>query len=302
MKLYTNPHLVIIILSWDCIQDTLACLKSAACISYSNFDILVVDNANRAELQAILARDFPGVHLIQNQNNLGYAAGNNIGIRWALEREASYILLLNDDITLEPDACGHLIELASGIPHIAAVGGKIRPLRQPFLLWSAGEAFPRQAPVVRDDGQYDSPRQIRYAAGGCILLTRAALVKVGLIDEAFFMVHEEKDWCYRAAQAGFLSWYTPRSIAWHALDHSFTSRWSPSYHYLYVRNNLYFWQKHLCASKSGINKVRQAASYGWQEIVFIRRHGRQPFQRGCAGIRGAWDFLSSKFGAPPRGL
>lgn len=296
-----NPLLVIIILSWDSLEDTLTCLEAARKSDYPDFRILVVDNANQPELAVILPRDFPGTHLLQNQTNLGYAAGNNLGIQWALAQGAALILLLNDDICIEPETCRQLAAMAARIPNLAAVGGKIHPLGSPTLLWAAGESFPRHAPLVLDQGQFNLPRQVRYAVGGCILLTRAALQQVGLFDEALFMVHEEKDWCARAAQAGFMTWYTPAAVAWHDLNNSFTSGWSPFYHYLFVRNNLYLWQNQE-GKVSFWLKIQKAIEMWWSEIVFIHRHGKQSLRRARAASRGVLDFLAASYGRPPAGL
>ena len=169
------------------------------------------------------------------------------------------------------------------------------------MLWAAGEAFPREAPLQLDTGQYDSPRPVRYVVGCCILLNCAALEQVGLFDEAYFMMHEEKDWCTRAVRAGFQNWYIPAATAWHDLEHTFTSQGSPRYHYLYVRNNLYYWQKGTTDVK-GWQRLRQSLAYVWQEIIFIRHHGKQPVLSARAAGRGALDFLAGRLGPPPQGL
>lgn len=295
------PLVVIIILSWDSIEDTLACLRSALCSDYPNFEILVVDNAQQPGLGDILQRDFPEVYLLRNPENLGYAAGNNRGIGWALEQGAQWVLLLNDDITLEPDTCRLLVELAAQDLRVAAAGGKVRPKDQPGKLWAAGEAFERQQPVVEDKGQFNTPQAVRYVAGCCILLSRIALAKIGLFDELYFMLAEEKDWCQRAIRAGFSIRYHPQAVAWHDLRDSLGVRQSPLYHYLYVRNNLYFWQK-FSPQATLQNRQRKIIDLIWQEIQFIYRHGKQRLRRSEAALRGAQDFLSGRFGPPPGDL
>ena len=219
----------------------------------------------------------------------------------ALAQGAEFILLLNDDISIEPSTCRVLVAEAARHPTLAAVGGKIRPTGKPNLLWSAGEPFPPQEMIVQDKGQFDIPRTVRYVVGGCILLSRNVLLKIGLFDESFFMVHEEKEWCSRAARAGFQTWYTPDAVAWHDLEHSFTSHWSAAYHYLYVRNNLYFWQKRSPGS-SGWQTLQQALAAWWQEIGFIRHSGTQPMHRIWAASLGAVDFLLGRLGPPPQRL
>ena len=297
----SSPLIVILILSWNSIPDTLTCLQAASQSDYPSFKLLVVDNANQPALAAALANTSCDVTLIQNPANLGYAGGNNAGIRWALDQGADYVLLLNDDMLIEPATCQNLVTAAQRDPACAAVGGKIHPLGEPHLLWAAGEAFPREAPCVLDAPPYDQPRQLRYAVGGCALLSRAALKVVGLFDEAFFLLHEEKEWCARALRAGFHIRYTPQAVAWHNLHSSFTSQRAPAYHYLYVRNNLLFHQRQ-GSLRPGWGGLSQAMQFWWYEAVFIRRCGSQRLRSAWAAGRGALDYLRSSFGPPPAGL
>jgi hypothetical protein len=296
------PLVVIIILSWDALDDTFACLQAAQRSDYPNYEILVVDNAQQPRLAERLQRDFSEVYLLQNPANLGYAAGNNRGISWALEQGAQWVLLLNDDITVEPDTCRRLVEAAAQHPNMGAVGGKIRPLGQPKLLWAAGEAFPRAEPLRRDTGQYDASRPATYITGCCILLCREALLSVGLFDESFFMLHEEKDWCRRAFKAGYYIWYVPKAVAWHDLKGNLTSSSSPAYHYLNVRNQLIYWNKHT-ERITPERRQRQVIDSTWGELKYIFHHGgKQRLRRSWAALRGAFDFMAGRFGPPPKGL
>ncbi len=115
------------------------------------------------------------------------------------------------------------------------------------------------------------------------------------------MVHEEKEWCFRAARAGFQNWYTPGAIAWHHLDLAFNKLQSPAYHYLYVRNNLYFWQR--CGQlRAGWSGLTRAIQVWWQEVVFIRRGGKGKLRSTWAAGRGALDYLRGRSGPPPGDL
>jgi len=134
-----------------------------------------------------------------------------------------------------------------------------------------------------------------------LLLNRRALEAVGLLPEEFFMLHEEKEWCYRAARAGFHIWYTPEAVAWHHLENSFTTVWSPAYHYLFVRNTLFF-QLRFGQVPGGWRRIMHACEIGSQEAAFIRHNGDRRLHRLMAAGWGVFDFLRGRSGPPPEGI
>lgn len=293
-----QPSLVfIIILNWNQPDDTLDSLRAASLCNYPNFKLLVVDNGSLDQSVSKIRSIYPDLVIIENQRNLGYAAGNNVGIDYALAHGAEYILLLNNDAFIEPDTLSHMVA-AIDDSAVAAVGCKVRLMEDPDRLWAAGECFNRgQLPI--DDGSFDRPGDIRYAAGCCILVTRMALQMIGLLDEEYFLVHEERDWCYRAVRAGFRIRYAPQAEVRHKV--TFTAQWSPGYHYLFVRNQLRLWQR------NGIIPVNwrslRGAFWVWrQETSFIAKYDQHKFARLYGATWGVIDFYRQRFGPPPENL
>src|SRR6266568_5938037 len=115
----------IIILNWHGWQCTIECVESCKKLSYLNFRILVVDNGSTDGSEAILRERFPDVELLQTGANLGFAGGNNVGIRYALEQGAEYVWLLNNDTTVDADALSALVRMAEGDTKIGMAGSKI---------------------------------------------------------------------------------------------------------------------------------------------------------------------------------
>jgi len=248
---------------------------------------------------AQIGRAFPDIPVIVNHANLGYAEGNNVGIRWALERGADYVMLLNDDALVEPDTFYHLVRAVSP-PDVGAVGCKVRVYETPQRLWAAGRCFPRgEYPL--DDGRFDSPGEVDYVVGCCILLSRQALESVGLLDDKLFAIYEETEWCLRARQAGYRILYAPQAIVYHKLSASLSNNWSPAYHYLYTRNYLYYWER-LGIIPPNWRCLRGVFLVWREEIGFIFQKGEDKLRRMLAVTRGAYDYLRKRFGPPPDNL
>lgn len=100
------PKVYIIILNWNGLKDTLECLESVFKLDYLNFEVIVVDNGSTDDSVNVILKTYPQVRLIENRENLGYTGGNNIGMRYAIERDADYIWLLNNDTIVEEDTLG----------------------------------------------------------------------------------------------------------------------------------------------------------------------------------------------------
>jgi GT2 family glycosyltransferase len=132
------PHVVIVLLNWNNSHYTLPCLQSLAQIDYANAHIVVVDNGSTDGSPAVIRQQFPDVAILEQPRNLGFAAGNNVGLRWALERKADYVLLLNNDTDLAPDFLNLLVAAAERDPTIGIVAPTIYYYEQPQAIWSAG--------------------------------------------------------------------------------------------------------------------------------------------------------------------
>ncbi len=138
MKVLMNKSVSIIILNWNNHKDTIECVESCLKLDYSPYEIVIVDNASKDNSESILRKAFPCLKLIQTGANLGYAGGNNAGIRYALENNSEYIWLVNNDAVVDPQALSVLVAFAEANPSIGMVGSKILSYSDPSLLLSAG--------------------------------------------------------------------------------------------------------------------------------------------------------------------
>ena len=124
-------RVAIILVNWNGWQDTAACVESCRALDWPNFRITIVDNASTDGSEAKLRELFPEIEIIQTGCNLGFAGGNNAGIRRALEHEAEYVWLLNNDTTVAPDALTALVDALENAPAAGMAGSNPRPRTPP---------------------------------------------------------------------------------------------------------------------------------------------------------------------------
>jgi GT2 family glycosyltransferase len=288
------PGVYVIILHWKRPYETVGCLQALLSNGYPDLHTLVVDNHSNDGLAEWLSLYFPQTVLLEAQANLGYAGGNNVGLKYALERGADYVLLLNDDVRLLPGALPAMVHEAETYSQVAAVAPKVRVAEQPTKIWAAGPCFGR-GPFPEDRGQFDHSIQVPYAVGCCLLLNSRALSKIGLLDESYFLVHEEKEWCYRARNRGWQVRYTPEALADHRLGESFTSAWSPAYHYYFARNGLRL-EEQFRQPLSPAQRLLRSVCFGMAELRFIVSHGGHKAPRAVGLGRGLLDYLRRRSG------
>lgn len=302
-----TPLVAIILLNWNQPHFTLACLRSLQFITYPNFKVIVLDNGSEDDSLAQINELIPAlpynVELIPNGRNLGFAEGNNVGIRQALEQGADYVLLLNTDTEVAPDFLEPLVDLAESNTAIGITGSKIYYYDDPRRIWSAGGIFTpagwtKQLGVNEPDGpQFNRVRRVDYVTGCAMLVRREVIEKVGMLDARFFAYYEETDWCARAARVGYSIWYEPRSVVWHKI--SLKSRdLSPTYVYLMTRNRLLF-----------VRNLKQSVVAAWLSLIMIdlrilisvtlRKRYRHKRALRRWQVQGMLDYLQGRFGGPP---
>jgi len=205
-----SPRVILLILNWNRCDDTVRCVASLGRLTYPNYLPVVIDNASVDGTVPALRARYPELTIIQNEHNLGYAGGNNVGIRWALEHRADYVLVINNDTEVTPDMVTELVRVAESDPRIGVVGCRNVLMDDPTRLWGAYGALTFGPFVVqtRGEGEADGPqwqvvKEVDWVIGNGYLWRRAALERVGLLDEQFFAYHEDVDWCLRARAAGF---------------------------------------------------------------------------------------------------
>jgi GT2 family glycosyltransferase len=251
----------VIVLNWNGKDVTPRCLDSLLASACPADRIVVVDNASTDGSADLVRGAFPQVVLIVNDSNLGFAEGNNVGIRYLLERAFDLVLLLNNDAVLDAQALCELKRAAEAQP-AAAYGATIYELATPGALWYGGGRIDQ---LTLDARHETAPERARGAfrptdfITGCCLMFRAdALRTVGLLDRDFFAYYEDVDWCQRATAAGHRLVYVPAAVVHHDVSHSFrragtgdasatTLPWAqsrPFVLYLAYRNRLLLARKH----------------------------------------------------------
>ena len=173
-----EPCVVIIVLNWNGKEDTVECLRSLQQLSYQNFEILVVDNGSTDGSVAWFRQELPDITLAENNTNLGFAEGNNVGIRCAIRRGADYVLLLNNDTIVNKDFLTYLVAVAENDPSIGFAGPKVYHCnfkgRKDVLSFAGATTDVATGRVYRfgqntiDRGQYDSMREVDYVEGSCV--------------------------------------------------------------------------------------------------------------------------------------
>lgn len=292
--------LAAIVVNWNRRQDVLECLASLAASEGPSVDLLVVDNASvDGSVEAIRER-FPTAWLYASERNLGFAEGNNIALRHALERGYEYVLLLNNDAVIAPDAIGTMLALMREQPEIGIVAPAVYYRQRPEVIWSAGGGIDWSDGSVGSDyyqaRSADLPAtawDCAHVSGCCMLVRCAAIREAGLLDPRFFMYFEETEWCVRIARRGYRIVVSPRAAAWHAIDPD-AQEGSPRIAYYMTRNHLLFlwatgapWRARVATI---LRQVRTVASLFIRPHTPARARGRVPMMRAMR------DFALGRFG------
>ena len=247
-----TPLVYVVILHWKHYDYTRAAIESIRANAYTNYQLIVVDNASENGSVEALQQSFPDVRFILNRSNLGFAKGCNVGIRAALDdSQCAYVLLMNNDATILPASLSPAVAAAETDPAIGIVCGKVLSSRPPYTIWYAGGRidFWRGQVVGRgfgevDRGQYDAPGETGFATGALMLIKRAVLERVGFLPEQYFFGVEEWDFSATVKRAGFKLYYLPEFLGYHAADGSHWN-YDPKFVYNSYRNKLIFQQRHL---------------------------------------------------------
>ena len=245
-----NPKVTIVIVNWNGWEDTVECLESLYRIDYPNYEIIIVDNHSQDDSVKRIKDYSKGKELIiiENEENYGFAEGNNIGIQYALKNlNPKYILLLNNDTVVDVDFLKELINAGEKNTHIGILGPKIYYYIKPNVIWSAGckisLKFARGIQIGSgevDKSQYDDPKEVEYVSGSAFLIKTGVIDDIGLMDKKYFLYFEESDWTLRANQAGFKSLYVPTAKIWHKISRSGGGISKPTGLYYITRNRWIF--------------------------------------------------------------
>ena len=252
----------IVILNWNGKQDTFECLKSLRELRIMNYElrIIVVDNASEDGAVEEIHKKFPQVVILENKVNLGFAEGNNVGMRYSLENGADDVVLLNNDTLADKSLVIELLKTAESDSQIGIVSPQIyfapgfefhkdryHEDERGKVIWYAGGILDWQNVLGShrgvdevDHGQYDKPEETDFATGCCILIKKEVLEKIGFLDKKYFLYYEDVDFCQRARMAGYKIVYAPKAVIWHKNAASSDKPGSKIHVYYQTRNRLIF--------------------------------------------------------------
>jgi len=213
-----SARVIAVVVNWNNRQDTLACLESLACCEPLRPEVILVDNGSTDGTVAAVQTAWADVQVVALPANLHFAAGANAGLRRALMREANYVWLLNNDVTVAPDALAEMIRVAESDPGLGIVGARlVHPGHAPHVVVGTLCDFRTGAihePVPPLDPDVD--RLVVDYVWGCAMLIRAeTLRQVGLLDERYVAYFEDADLCLRARQAGWETATALRATIYH---------------------------------------------------------------------------------------
>jgi GT2 family glycosyltransferase len=296
-----TPRIDVVVLSWNRREDTLRCLRSLRSATYPHLGLVVVDNGSADGSPDAVASEVAEAVLVRLDENHGFSGGVNAGIRTALERGADGVVLLNNDMAVEPGFVEPLVAASAADPQAAAVCSQILFLDPPDRVWYAGSPFRHgRGYHGRNTGFGGPPLPAAtrpYATdclcGGAVLLTRAALEHVGLFDEDLFAYREDLDWSLRAREAGLRVLVAPASVVRHSVSASSGGESSPAPLYYDVRNLLTVSERHdrVGALRTLLRRLEAVAAHAAQALGSRRRTA------GLRAVYEGWrDFRAGRLG------
>jgi hypothetical protein len=212
------PLVSIIIVNWNAKKYLKECIESLFSQSFTDYEIVLVDNASTDDSIDFVRINYPQVKVIQNKDNLGFAEGNNIGIK---NSTGQLIALFNPDVVADSDWLHILVNVIKDKPNIAGVTGKMYYLGDQygkdavFCTWSKIDPLSGTPINFNDD---EPVSRVDYLSGAAMIVRRDVLNKIGLLDKNYFLYFEETDLCARIIRAGYDLMYIPSAIVWHVVS------------------------------------------------------------------------------------
>lgn len=242
-------NLFTVIVNWNLKEDTIHCVDSLFKAGIKNGHVIVVDNgSNDGSVTELQEKYGSSIIIIQNKENLGYTMGVNIGIQYALNNNAKWILLLNNDAYVEEK---FIVEMENAIKQddrISIIGPVILYHENPNRIWFLGSKLIPKTLITYSlyknhiyDLSLPSLFFVDFISGCCMLIKSDVFNTIGYFDTSYIMYGEEVDWCWRAINAGYKIAVATKAKMWHKISTS-SNRVKPITHYLKIRNQIRFYR------------------------------------------------------------
>jgi len=291
-----KPTVSIITVNYNQTAVTAELLASIEKLNFHDLEVIVVDNGSRENPATKLRKRFPKVKWLLSPDNLGFAGGNNLGIRAA---QGEYLFFVNNDTELVEGCMEQLLAVFEKTPDVGVVSPKIcyfydkngKKVVQNRIIQYAGMTpvhplTARNETIGKgqmDHGQFSLAQATAYAHGAAMMVSRKTIKAAGFMPEEFFLYYEELDWCERIRSAGFSVWVEPNAMIWHKESQSVKQLGAKKTYYLH-RNRLLFMRRNRNVAQLGLFAVFfLLATLPKNTLIFL--------------IKGEFDQLSAFFSA-----
>lgn len=282
--------LSIITINYNGLEDTCALIDT---ITFNdNMEVIVVDNASKQDEATVIQQRFPQVKVIRSEKNLGFAGGNNLGIKAA---RGKYLFLVNNDTIFKDFNLQSMIDRLESSSNIGAVCPKIRFSWDNNPIQFAGYT-PLSKITVRnqaigfgeeDRGQYNIPHPTPYAHGAAMMLKREVIDNVGLMPECYFLYYEELDWSMMITRGSYEIWYEPACTIYHKESQA-TGQNSPLRTYYITRNRLLLVRRNWKGASKCLSYLYIICIVSVRDIIKYAIHGQWKLAK--AVYKGVQDF------------
>jgi GT2 family glycosyltransferase len=255
-----SKKVAIVLVNWNSFDLTKDTLESLQQTTYTNYDCIVVDNGSEDGSGDLIEKQFPNCIVLKSSTNKGFTGGNNIGIDYALQQDYEYIMMLNNDVAVEPNFLEPLIAKLDQDDSVGAVQPLIYFHHDRHLIWNAGSTYNTFLGICatpdykKKDPQHlfrKKAKQIDWITGCAFMIRASVLKEVGLLKEAFFIYYEDVDLSFRIKAAGYELSYVPSSVIYHIAGMSHKTKEkgkegfvSPKVHFLNARNRIWCLKEH----------------------------------------------------------
>jgi GT2 family glycosyltransferase len=296
-----GPRVAVVVLCWNGCSDTLACLESLERVDWERLTTIVVDNGSTDGTSEAVLERFPEVVIMRSEENLGFAEGNNVGLRAAFAAGADYALILNNDTVVDERLIAALVGEAERRPDAAALCPMIYYTDPPDRIWYAGARFDARRVHNgrhtgygdRDTGQYEATREIGRATGAAMLVPRRVVDDVGYLDGRLFLQVEDVEWSLRMRAAGYRILFVPEGRVWHRVSVATGGEHAPDTAYYEMRNTLVVCDRH--APLHGLAALTRDGSILAVHLLHARKADR-PAENVRAVLDGWRDYRAGRLG------
>ncbi|MHB0999877.1 MAG: glycosyltransferase family 2 protein [Armatimonadota bacterium] len=288
------PSVGALIIAWNRRDDVLDCIGSLKRSGYPKLWIYVVDNASSDGTSEAIEKQFPDAVIIRSETNLGFAGGNNLGLKSILADGLDAVFLLNDDAVVSGDAVGTLVNGGYHDDSVGVLAPKILLYSDPEIVWSSGGDVDPHTGVTyqrnfgKKDNKADTVSEIDYSVGCAMLIKSEVIRQVGMIDERYFTYYEETDWCRRIRNAGYRILYIPESRVLHKVPLVVNNRNNAAYYY--TRNRL------LYLNTTGVSSVKIARVTSSLIKTAISHSIKGRAEEGKLMLKGVIHYYKGQFG------